>query len=128
IRTEQDRVYRRTRSVALDPIPFVRIGRLLRFEVGQVRGYLKSRSRNPISDNVALTGGVARANEGRKRLMARKRFESGYIRLRGSTTRAGKGGDILLPDGRIVRKRRGRYLGSLAELPTEMRAEGKRDQ
>ena len=57
--------------------------------------------------------------------MARKRFESGYIRLRGSTTRAGKGEDILLPDGRIVRKRRGRYLGSLAELPTKTLAKRK---
>src|SRR5437016_11837533 len=114
-----DWVYRRTRSDALDPSPFLRIGRLLRFEVEQVRDYLRSRSRNPISDNVSLTGGVARANEGRKRLMARKRFQSGYIRVRGSTTRAGKGEDILLPDGRIVRKRRGRYLGSLAELPTK---------
>ena len=123
-----DWVYRRTRSDALDPFPFLRIGRLLRFEVEQVRDYLKSRSRNPISDNVALTGGVARANEGRKRLMARKRFQSGYIRVRGKHSPSWEGfyrEDILLPDGRIVRKRRRRCLASLAELPTKTLAKRK---
>ena len=52
----------------------------------------------------------------------------GYIRVRGKHSPSWEGfyrEDFLLPDGRIVRKRRGRYLGSLAELPTKTLAKRK---
>jgi hypothetical protein len=106
----------------------VRLGKLLRFEVAQVRSYLKSHSRIEFSDTLPQTGGVARANERRNKLMARKRFQMGYIRVRGKHNPSWEGfyrEDILLPDGRIVRKRRGRLLGSLAEFPTKTLARGK---
>jgi integrase len=106
----------------------VRLGKLLPFEVAQVRSSLKFHSRTEFSDTLPQTGGLARADESRNKLMARKRFQIGYIRVRGKHNPSWEGfyrEDILLPEGRIVRKRRGRLLGSLAELPTKTLARRK---
>ncbi|NIV30297.1 MAG: tyrosine-type recombinase/integrase, partial [Anaerolineae bacterium] len=55
-------------------------------------------------------------------MLTRRRFQKGYVRLRGTHDPYWEGfyrEDILLADSKIVRKRRSKNLGRLAELPTK---------
>jgi excisionase family DNA binding protein len=116
-------VYKRTGNRAVDALPVVRLGkRILRFRAEEIREYIESRRGAHGSGNLAAAGGVARVIKRRYRMLTRKRFQKGYVRLRGKHCPYWEGfyrEDILLPDGRIVRKRRAKNLGRLAELPTK---------
>ncbi len=58
--------------------------------------------------------------------MTRKRFQKGHIHLRGKRDPYWEGffrEDVLLPDGRILRRQRTKNLGRLADVPTKRLAE-----
>ncbi len=79
----RDWVYKRTRAAARDLLPHARVGKLIRFEPGQVQDYSESRRKNDSGGTLKTTGGVARTNQWRYRSMVRMRFQKGYVRLRG---------------------------------------------
>ncbi|MCI0721721.1 MAG: tyrosine-type recombinase/integrase [Acidobacteria bacterium] len=117
----KDWVYRRTQAAAPDPLPCVRFGKLIRFDEKEVGEFIESH-RRASGGRLGATGGVARVIQRRYRVLTRKRFQNGYVRLRGKHDPYWEGffrEDILLADGQIVRKRRSKNLGRLAELPTK---------
>jgi hypothetical protein len=121
-----DWVYKRTCRRAADPLPCIRLGKLLRFPAEKVREYLESGHDLDSGDSVRTTDGIARVNGRRYRAMARKRFQAGHVRLRGKRDPYWEGfyrEDVLLPDGRVVRKQRTKNLGRQADIPTKRLAQ-----
>jgi excisionase family DNA binding protein len=122
----RDWVYKRTRPSATDPLPCVRLGKLLRFPAEKVREYLESGQNLDSRGSVQTTDGIARVNGRRYRAMARKRFQAGHVRLRGNRDPYWEGfyrEDVLLPDGRVVRKQRTKNLVRRADIPTKRLAQ-----
>ncbi len=122
----RDWAYKHSRSNATDPLPCVRLGRLLRFSAQKVRQYLESRRNLDSGGSLQATDGIARVNGRRYRAMARKRFQAGHVRLRGKRNPYWEGfyrEDVLLPDGRVVRKQRTKNLGRRADIPTKRLAQ-----
>ncbi len=124
----RDWVYKRTRATATSPLPCIRLGKLLRFPPERVRQYLESSQNLDSGGSVPATDGIARVNGRRHRAMARKRFQAGHVRLRGKRDPYWEGfyrEDVLLPDGRVVRKQRTKNLGRRADIPTKRLAQRK---
>ena len=78
----RDWVYKRVAAEAEDRIPFLRLGRLIRFRSAEVRAYLELRQIAETNGSLLATDGIARANGRRKQSMARKRFQKGHVWLR----------------------------------------------
>ncbi len=127
-KVSRDWVYHRVRPDALDSLPYVRLGRVLRFEPEKVQQYLEAHRKIERGGRLATTDGIVRVNARRKRAMARKRFQKGHVHLRGKRDRYWEGfyrEDILHPDGRVERKQRSRNLGRLVDIQTKRLAERK---
>src|SRR5260370_29182004 len=106
----------------------VLLGRLVRFKQKDVVGYIEARKKGLSSASLAATDGIARAEERRKRQMARKRFQKGHVRVRETKNPYWEGfywEDLRLEDGRIVRKQRAVNLGRIEEIPSRKLAERK---
>ena len=78
----RDWVYKHTNANESDHLSCVRLGRLVRFKHNDVVGYIEARQKGLSSASLAATDGIARAEERRKRQMARKRFQKGHVRVR----------------------------------------------
>jgi integrase len=123
-----DWVYKRVVANAEEPLPFFRLGRLIRFRSEEVRFYLEVHQRGKTNGSLLATDGIARANGRRKRSMARKRFQKGHVRLRKTSNPYWEGfywEDLRLGDNRVVRKQRAINLGRSSEIPSKRLAERK---
>src|SRR3954447_23622798 len=75
-------VYSRTKKGALDPLPVVRgIGRL-KFDAAQVQQYVAARRQGSVGATLSSSDGIARVNGKEYRKLTRKRFQTGFVRLR----------------------------------------------
>src|SRR5258708_19709156 len=104
-----DWVYKRVSANAKELLPFLRIGRLIRFRREDVRSYLEVHQRGKTNGSLLATDGIARADGRRKRSMARKRFQKGHVRLRNTTNpycEAFYWTDLRFIDNRLLRKQR----------------------
>src|SRR6266849_1059108 len=120
--------YKRVSVNAKEPLPFLRLGHLIRFRSEDVRSYLELHQKGKTNVSLLATDGIARANGGRKRSMARKRFQKGHVRLRNTTNPYWEGfywEDVRLPDERVVRKQRAINLGRSTEISSKRLAERK---
>src|SRR6266853_1533316 len=109
-----DWVYKRVAANAEEPLPFLRLGRLIRFRSEEVRFYLEVHQRGKTNGSLLATDGIARANGRRKLSMARKRFQKGLVRVRKTSNPYGEGfywEDLRLGDNRVVGKQRAINLG-----------------
>ena len=124
----RDWVYKHANANESDHLSCVRLGRLVRFKHNDVVGYIEARQKGLSSASLAATDGIARAEERRKRQMARKRFQKGHVRVRETKNPYWEGfywEDLRLEDGRIVRKQRAVNLGRIEEIPSRKLAERK---
>src|SRR5258708_13825644 len=123
-----DWVYKRVAAKAEEPLPFLRLGRLIRFRSEEVRSYLEVHQRGKTNGSLLGTDGIARADGRRKRSMARKRFQKGHVRLRNTSNPYWEGfywEDLRLSDNRVVRKQRAINLGRSTEISSKRLAERK---
>jgi integrase len=123
-----DWVYKRVAAKAEEPLPFLRLGRLIRFRSEEVRSYLEVHQRGKTNGSLLATEGIARADGRRKRSMARKRFQKGHVRLRNTSNPYWEGfywEDLRLSDNRVVRKQRAINLGRSTEISSKRLAERK---
>jgi integrase len=109
---------------AKHPLPVVRIGeRTVRFDPDKISTYIHSRERHSPSASLRSFDGIVRANRKRRHTLARKRFQTGTVRLRTDRGPAYWQGrywqDIIDEAGRTVRKRVVVKLGSLEEVPNK---------
>ena len=117
----RDWVYDRTRRGCLDPLPVIRFGRLLRFDEEQVQQYIAIRQALSGGGNLSVTEQRSQAMERRSKIMARKRFQEGGLRLRGKKDKYWEGSyyeDVINSDETISRQRRWVSLGKQASVPT----------
>jgi integrase len=122
-------VYTRTKKGAADPLPVVRgIGRL-KFDANQVQQYIAARQRPAGGATLSSSDGTARVNGKGSRSLTRKRFQTGYVRLREDRTPQWWEGfyreDIIDETGKVHRKRRSKNLGLLKDVPTKRAAQRK---
>jgi len=120
-------VYKRTKKGTLDPLPVIRgIGRL-KFDLEQVRLYIAARQRPATGATLSSSDGNARVNGKRYRALTRRRFQTGFVRLREDRTPAWWEGfyreDIVDDSGQIRRKRKSVNLGLLSDVPTKRAAQ-----
>jgi integrase len=120
-------VYKRTKKGAPDPLPVLRgIGRL-KFDAEQVRLYIAARQRPATGATLSSSDGSARVNGKRYRALTRRRFQTGFVRLREDRTPAWWEGfyreDIVDDSGQIRRKRKSVNLGLLSDVPTKRAAQ-----
>src|SRR5258708_9849100 len=123
-----DWVYKRVSANAKELLPFLRIGRLIRFRREDMRSYLEVHQKGKTSGSLLATDGIVRANGRRKRSMARKRFQKGHVRIRNASNRYWEGfywEDLRLSDNRVVRKQRAINLGRSTEISSKRFAERK---
>ena len=128
VRVSKDWVYKRTREGAIDPLPFIRLGRSLRFDQEKIEEYIHERQKVDAGGILSATDGIVRVNGRRYQSMTRKRFQKGHVRLRGGKNPYWEGHyreDILLPDGQVVRKQRTANLGRKKDVSTKKLAERK---
>jgi integrase/predicted DNA-binding transcriptional regulator AlpA len=124
----RDWIYKRIGANALDPLPYIRLGRAVRFDSQQVQQYLEARNKSCNGGSLSTTDGIAPANGRRKNAMARKRFQRGHVRLRKTNNPYWEGffrEDIRLNDGRVVRRQRAINLGRATDIPTKRLAQRK---
>jgi excisionase family DNA binding protein len=124
----RDWIYKRVADKAEDRLPFLRLGRLIRFRSEEVRAYLDLRQIAKTVGSLLATNGIARANGRRKGSMARKRFQKGHVRLRNTGDPCWEGfywEDLRLTDNQVVRKQRAINLGHSTEVPSKKLAERK---
>jgi integrase/predicted DNA-binding transcriptional regulator AlpA len=117
-------VYQHTMEGAKHPLPVVRIGeRAVRFDTDKISTYIRSRERHSPGASLSSFDGIVRANRKRRHTLARKRFQTGTVRLRTDRGPAYWQGrywtDIIDRAGRTVRKRVVVKLGSLEEVPNK---------
>jgi integrase/predicted DNA-binding transcriptional regulator AlpA len=117
-------VYQHTMEGAKHPLPVVRIGdRSVRFDPDKISTYIRSRERHSPSASLSSFDGIVRANRKRRHTLARKRFQTGTVRLRtdrGPAYWLGRyWADIIDEAGRTVRKRVVVKLGLLEEVPNK---------
>ena len=122
-------VYKRTKKGAPDPLPVLRgIGRL-KFDAEQVRLYIAARQRPATGATLSSSDGSARVNGKRYRALTRRRFQTGFVRLREDRTPAWWEGfyreDVVDESGQIRRKRKSVNLGLLSIVPTKRAAQRK---
>ena len=121
-------VYKRTFKGASDPLPVARIGGL-KFDAERVRQYIASRQRPAPGASLAASDGNARVNGKGYRALTRRRFQTGYVRLREDRKPVWWEGfyreDIVGDDGRVRRKRKGVNLGLRSDVPTKRAAQHK---
>jgi excisionase family DNA binding protein len=115
-------VYQHTMEGEKHPLPVVRIGeRSVRFDPDKISTYIRSRERHSPSASLSSFDGIVRANRKRRHTLARKRFQTGTVRLRtdrGPAYWLGRyWADIIDEAGRTVRKRVVVKLGLLEEVP-----------
>src|SRR5260370_23474199 len=68
---------------AKHPLPVVRIGeRAVRFDPDKISTYIRSRERHSPGASLKPFDGIVRANRKRRHTLARKRFQTGTVRLR----------------------------------------------
>src|SRR5713101_2585700 len=72
-----DWIYDRVRSEASDPLPVLRLGRSLRFDLNEVEAHLRSHDK-PSCANLSTSGHGVRD----RRLMSRRHGGNGHVRLR----------------------------------------------
>jgi hypothetical protein len=122
-------VYKHSRKGCRDALPFVRLGRSLRFDPDKVALYLWSRERHRPDATLDSSDGIARVSRKGKYRLTRKRFQTGSVRLREDRGPAYWQGfyreDIVDEAGRTVRKRVAVNLGPLKEIPNEKAARAK---
>ena len=75
-------VYKHSRRGCRDPLPTVRLGRSLRFDLEKVDLYLRSRERHSPGASLVSSDGIARVSRQGKHKLTRKRFQTGSVRLR----------------------------------------------
>jgi integrase len=118
-------VYKRTRKGAIDPLPVIRIGGL-KFDVELVRQYIAARQRPATGGTLSASDGNARVNGKGYRSLTRRRFQTGYVRLREDRESKWWEGfyreDVVGESGKIVRKRKSVNLGLLSDIPTKRSA------
>src|SRR5947209_3395642 len=128
-RVSRDWVYKHANGNSPDHLPCVRFGRLVRFKYSDICSYVEARQKGPSGASLAATDGIARAKERRKRRMARKRFQKGFVRVRKTKKNPYWEGfyreDLRLEDGSAVRKQRAVNLGRVEEIPSKKLAERK---
>jgi integrase/predicted DNA-binding transcriptional regulator AlpA len=121
-------VYKRTKKGAIDPLPVIRIGGL-KFDPEQVRQYIAARQRPARGATLTASDGNARVNGKAYRSLTRKRFQTGYVRLREDRKPAWWEGfyreDVVNDSGRVERKRKSVNLGLQSEIPTKRSAQRK---
>ncbi len=115
-----DWVYERTKPHAPDPLPVVRLGTRLRFNLEQVFCYIRSRERHRLSARLDSSDGSVRVNGKENWQMTRKRIQTGTIRLREDGNPPYWEGfyreDVVTEAGKRVRRRRAVNLGTVKEL------------
>src|SRR5260370_42340706 len=98
---------------AKHPLPVVRIGeRAVRFDPDKISTYIRSRERHSPSASLSSFDGIVRANRKRRHTLARKRFQTGTVRLRTDRGPADWQGPYLarIVDGAGGAKRQARVL------------------
>jgi len=75
-------VYKRTKKGAIDPLPVVPVGSGLRFDSEKIRLYFAARQRAREGAILSTSDGNARVNGKGNRSLTRRRFQTGYVRLR----------------------------------------------
>ncbi len=122
-------VYKHSRRGCPDALPFVRLGRNLRFDQDKVALYLWSRERYRPDATLDLSDGIARVSRKGKYRLTRKRFQTGSVRLREDRGPAYWQGfyreDVVDETGKTVRKRVAVNLGLRTEIPNEKAARAK---
>jgi len=124
----RDWVYKHANAATPDRLPSIRLGRLVRFRQGDITRYIESRQKALSDASLAVTDGIARAKGRRKHLMARKRFQKGYVRIRKTRNPYWEGfywEDLRFENGQVVRKQRAINLGRVEEIPTKRLAQRK---
>jgi integrase len=120
-------IYKHSVAGCVDPIPYVGFGRAKRFDASAVRQHLESL--NPARATLCGTEGIARVNGKAIRRMTRKRFQTGYVRLREDRGQPWWEGfywlDQVGEEGSITRKRKSVKLGLESDLPTKRSAQRK---
>ena len=123
-----DWIYQRVRKNAPDPLPFVRLGRSIRFRWSEVEIDIESRRNSRSSGTLASANGIARIN-GKEKTLIRKRFQTGSVRLRGEGKNSWWEGfyreDVRDADGKVKRRQRTVNLGKKTDLPTKRLAQRK---
>jgi integrase/predicted DNA-binding transcriptional regulator AlpA len=117
-------VYQHTMEGAKHPLPVVRFGeRSVRFDPDKISTYIRGRERHSPSASLNSFDGIVRANRKRRHKLARRRIQTGSVRLRTDRGPAYWQGryweDIIDGAGRTVRRRVSVKLGSLEETPNE---------
>jgi predicted DNA-binding transcriptional regulator AlpA len=122
-------VYKRTKKGAIDPLPVVPVGSGLRFDSEKIRLYFAARQRAREGAILSTSDGNAQVNGKGNRSLTRRRFQTGYVRLREDRNPAWWEGfyreDIVTDSGEVVRKRRTVNLGLLSDVPTKRAAQRK---
>ena len=122
-------VYKHARKGCRAPLPVVRLGRSLRFDLDKVALYLRSRERYSPNASLDSSDGIARVSRKGKYRLTRKRFQTGSVRLREDRGPAYWQGfyreDFVDEAERTVRKRLAVNLGLLTEIPNETAARAK---
>ncbi len=122
-------IYQRTKTDATDPLPVIRgIGRL-KFDVGEIESYIASRQSPSTSATLSSSDGIARVNGKAYKKLTRRRFQTGFVRLREDRFPKWWEGfyreDIVDESGKVRRKRRSVNLGLLTDVPTKRAAQRK---
>jgi len=74
-------VYRRTQQGAVDPLPYTKVGKALRFDWNEIEAWLKARGSTRLCDNLQVSGGAS-ARDRRIRRMSRSHCQHGHVRQR----------------------------------------------
>ena len=116
-------VYKRTKKGCADPLPVVRLGaRSVRFDPYKVFLYIRARERHRPDATLGSSDGIARVS-GKAFTLARKRFQTGSVRLREDRGSAYWQGfyreDVINEAGKTERKRIAVTLGLLKDIPNE---------
>ena len=78
-----DWVYERVRAESANPLPVLRLGRALRFDLAEVDAHLRSQNKRPCG-NLSTSGHGVRD----RRFMSRRHGGNGHVRLRDDVTHA----------------------------------------
>ena len=128
LRVSPEWVYERVRKNAPDPLPFVRLGRSIRFRWSEVEIDIESRRKSRAGASRTIANGIARIN-GKEKTLIRKRFHTGSVRLRGEGNSSWWEGffreDVRDAEGNVKRKQRTVNLGRKTDLPTKRLAQRK---
>ena len=120
-------IYKHSVADCTDPIPFIGFGKAKRFDLEAVRAHLQSRQPDQNGGTLSGTDGIARVNGKALRRMTRRRYQTGYVRLRKDRKQPWWEGfywlDQVQEDGQITRKRKSVKIGLLSDLETKRAAQ-----